>query len=376
MPRKTNTVVCDECQSVFNTSSTKFTLCKPCRTATSDTELFNSFIKSSFGQWFIQRLTSSGTLKVNPMTVDSITELYKLWSRSRKYKQLSYDDTTKEWNQVLELELAHLFPIAGGHNRIGELTARNLAIVPKSFNRRLSNKVHDVGHYIVATPLELTLKRTKQLLQKYHYSTLVKVNRQLRLKPKQKDGELKSFQTTNKYYNYFDVASAESSRLGIHVFSTDANYIFDIILRGAIDMAEPTKGYYVDTTLKSEGCCHEWWWQHHKFDKWDAEQRTLYVNTYLAEPDSPFVTFRGHNLRLATIHKLLDRGMLLPQLANVYGINLEADSIDEDSETYKTVMDAYDIITSAVTGMQPWKYVASDFRIAETHKPKSCDSDW
>ncbi|MDH1472136.1 hypothetical protein [Shewanella sp. GD03713] len=238
MPRKEFYLHCESCNAEFKTSSQKVKTCQKCRKlATQKTRLAN-FFRSSFGKWLVTRISQSGTIKVlgNDFNVDELTKLYQLWKLRRKYGQLSYDADTNTWSSKIELQIGHIFPLKGGDFRVGELTPRNLVIIPSDLNNRLKNKVFNSGFYVVSNA-SLDVRQTKSKLIKAFKPVLVDFQNQHNLK-----GESSvpnhSFSVTNEEFTLLDIARLEARRLGV-VFGTqdDANKVYERIFKAGVKLS-------------------------------------------------------------------------------------------------------------------------------------------
>lgn len=238
MPRKLKTVTCESCKNTFKTSSARFTKCPDCRNTKNNTKKIGDFFRSAFGRWLNTRISQSGTIKVlgEHLDTETLTALFQLWKSRRTYEQLSYDTDTDSWEAKIELEIGHIFPLKGGKSRVGELTPRNLVIIPKDLNNHLKNKIFQNGYYVISSTT-LNTRQSKSKLIKAFKSIILEFQNKHHLKGNNSK-PTDSFSFTTEEYTPLEIARREAARLGIIFFPSDnINEVYERIFKGGAKLS-------------------------------------------------------------------------------------------------------------------------------------------
>lgn len=316
MPRKEFSLHCESCNAEFKTSSVRVKKCLKCRKKDTQNARLANFFRSSFGRWLVTRVSQSGTIKVlgYDFNVDALTELFQLWKLRRKYGQLSYDAVTDTWSSKIELQIGHIFPLKGGDSRVGELTPRNLVIIPADLNNRLKNKVFNSGFYVVSNA-SLDVMQTKSKLIKVFKPVLVDFQKQHNLRGEDAAPN-HSFSVTNEEFTLLDIARSEARRLGV-VFGSqeDANKVYERIFKGGVKLS-PLTDERPPAILPSDECKEIRLWDFLDKTKASDVDTTTYatlssihifvgldgaINVEKVESEFDYITVEGYNFNAKMI---------------------------------------------------------------------------
>ena len=198
---------CRDCSKVFKTLDLRVLRCEQC--------LRNNITGSSYWVWFRNQAQRAGYVEAFQNTDHlELLALYKQLMMYRSYYGFIQEDEfgfSEDYDigMMQPLEADHRFPLQpSGGCRVGEVSARNLMIVPTSLNRAKTNKV--INGWGFSAPMKTKIPEKeldKWLLRNTNVNVL---NGKIQTSKASRDKEFEC-----KYYSVLEVIRSEVSRLKI-----------------------------------------------------------------------------------------------------------------------------------------------------------------